>query len=146
LLFDGTLGDGKTKPVSFQVRGRKQHTMASFPSAKKSQDTLIKEVERLYLLRALKQQQASKRVSPLFIVPNKNKTVCSFSNFQEVPKGQLGNPCQFPKISMVLHELKEFSYETALDLNLDYYTIRLDEDTSKICTIILYWGLISHKI
>ncbi len=47
---------------------------------------------------------------------------------------------------MVLHELKEFSYETALDLNLDYYTIRLDEDTSKICTIILYWGLISHKI
>jgi hypothetical protein len=41
---------------------------------------------------------------------------------------------------MVLHEQKEFSYATVLDLKIGYYTIRLNQDASKICTIILSWG------
>jgi hypothetical protein len=35
--------------------------------------------------------------------------------------------------------------KTALDLNMSYYTIRLDPDASKICTIIFYWGKYSYK-
>jgi hypothetical protein len=34
---------------------------------------------------------------------------------------------------------------TALDLNMGYYTIRLDPDASKICTIIFPWGKYSYK-
>jgi hypothetical protein len=34
---------------------------------------------------------------------------------------------------------------TALDLNMGYYTIRLDSDASKICTIISSWGKNSYK-
>jgi hypothetical protein len=45
----------------------------SFPSAKNTQDTLIKEVERLCKLGVLKQQQASKEASPINIVLNKIK-------------------------------------------------------------------------
>ncbi len=41
---------------------------------------------------------------------------------------------------MVLHELEGFSYATALDLKLGCHTLRLDQDASKICTIILPWG------
>jgi hypothetical protein len=37
---------------------------------------------------------------------------------------------------MVLQELEGFTFATALDLNMGYYTIRLDPDASKICTII----------
>jgi hypothetical protein len=37
---------------------------------------------------------------------------------------------------MVLQELKGLSFTTALDLNIGYYTIRLDPDASKICTIV----------
>ena len=44
------------------------------------------------------------------------------------------------KISTVLLELEGFKYATALDLNVGYYTIRLDLDASKIFTIILLWG------
>jgi hypothetical protein len=36
--------------------------------------------------------------------------------------------------------MKEFAYATALDLNLGDYTIRLDQDASNTCTIILPWG------
>ena len=34
---------------------------------------------------------------------------------------------------------------TALDLNMGYYTIRLDPDASRICTIIFPWGKYSYK-
>jgi hypothetical protein len=40
----------------------------------------------------------------------------------------------------VLQELEGFTFATALDLNMGYYTIRLDPDASKICTIIFPWG------
>ncbi len=46
---------------------------------------------------------------------------------------------------MVLQELEGFAFATALDLNMGYYTIRLDPDASKICTIIFPWGKYSYK-
>jgi hypothetical protein len=46
---------------------------------------------------------------------------------------------------MVLQEIEGFSFATALDLNISYYTIRLDPDASKICTIIFPWGRYSYK-
>jgi hypothetical protein len=46
---------------------------------------------------------------------------------------------------MVLQEMEGFSYATALDLNMGYYTIRLDPDASKICTIIFPWRKYSYK-
>ncbi len=42
-------------------------------------------------------------------------------------------------------EIEGFSFTTALDLNMGYYTIRLDPDASKICTIIFPWGKYSYK-
>ncbi len=41
---------------------------------------------------------------------------------------------------MVLQELEGFCFATAVDLNMGYYTVRLDPDASKICTIIFPWG------
>ena len=46
---------------------------------------------------------------------------------------------------MVLQELEGFSYATALDLNMGSYTITLDPDSSKICTIIFPWEKYSYK-
>ncbi len=40
--------------------------------------------------------------------------------------------------------MEGFTFATALDLNMGYYTIRLDPDASKICTIILPWGKYSY--
>jgi hypothetical protein len=44
-----------------------------------------------------------------------------------------------------LPEIEGFSFATALDLNMGYYTIRLDPDASKICTIIFPWRKYSYK-
>ena len=40
----------------------------------------------------------------------------------------------------MLLKLQGFRYASALDLNMGYYTIRLDPDAQKLCTIILPWG------
>ncbi len=46
---------------------------------------------------------------------------------------------------MVLQELEGSTFATAQDLNMGYYTIRLDPDASRICTIIFPWGEYSYK-
>ncbi len=117
----------------------------SFPSTKKHKDVLIKEVERLCKLWVLERQHYSEWASPSFIVPKKNNTVRFLSDFQEVNKRLIRKPFPIPKISRVLQELEGFTFATALDLNMGYYTIRLDPDASKICTIIFPWGKYSYK-
>ena len=44
-----------------------------------------------------------------------------------------------------MQELEGFTYATALDLNMGYYTIRLDAEASKMCTIIFPWGKYSYN-
>ena len=117
----------------------------SFPSAKIYKDTIMKEVERLCKLGVLERQPASEWALPSLIIPKKDQTVRFSSDFWEVNKRLVRKPFPIPKISMVLQEIEGFSYATTLDLNMGYYTIRLDPDAFKICTIIFPWGKYSYK-
>jgi hypothetical protein len=145
-LFDGTLGDWKTKLVSFQLKeGVPPYHCQAFPLPKIHKDTLIKEVERLVKLGVLERQPASKWASPSFIISKKNRTVHFLSSFGEVDKRLIRKPFPIPKISMVLQEIEGITFTMALDLNMGYYTIRLDSDEPKICTIIFPWGKYSYK-
>jgi hypothetical protein len=44
-----------------------------------------------------------------------------------------------------LQELVDFTYATTLDLNMGYYTIRLDPTATKMYTIIFSWGKYSYQ-
>ncbi len=96
-------------------------------------------------LGVLERQPASEWALPSLIIPKEGRTVCFLSDFQEVNKRLVRTPFPIPKISTVLQELEGFTFATALDLNMGYYTIRLDPDASKICTIIFPWGKYSYK-
>ncbi len=75
LLFNGALGDWKTKPVSFQLKeGVSPYHGQAFPVPKIHKDTIKKEVERLCKLGVLERQPASEWVLPSFIIPKKDKT------------------------------------------------------------------------
>jgi hypothetical protein len=54
---------------------------------------------------------------------------------------------QYPilKISTTLQELEGFTYATALDLNMGYYTIWFDAKASEMCTIIFLWEKYSYN-
>jgi len=93
----------------------------------------------------LEGQPASEWGSPTFIIAKKQGTVRFLTDFREVNKRLVRKPFPIPKITTVLQELEGFQYATQLDLNMGYYTIRLDPDASKICTIVLPWGKYSYK-
>jgi hypothetical protein len=145
-LFDGTLGDWNTEPVSFELKsGAKLYHSRAFPIPKIHSETIKKEVKRLCELGVLEWQPTSEWASPSFIQPKKNGTVQFLTDFRRVNELLVRKPFPLPKISTVLQELEGFTFATALDLNMGYYTIRLDPDASRICTIIFPWGKYSYK-
>jgi hypothetical protein len=82
MLFDGTLGDWKTKPVSFQIKeGVSPYCGQAFQVPKIHHDTIIKEVEQLCKLGVLERQPAYEGALLSLILPKKDKTVCFLSNF-----------------------------------------------------------------
>jgi len=145
-LFDGTLGAWKTTPVSFELKeGARPFHGRAFPIPKVYKETIMKEIKRLCELGVLEWQPTSEWAAPSFIQPKKNKTVRFLTDFRELNKRLVRKPFPLPKISTVLQELEGFTFATALDLNMGYYTIRLDPDASRICTIIFPWGKYSYK-
>jgi hypothetical protein len=72
---------------------------------------------------------------PFIYNTKENRTVFFCCNFWEVNKRLIRKTYPIPKISTVMQELEGVNFTTALYLNMGYYTIRLDLDASKICTI-----------
>ena len=62
------------------------------------------------------------------------------SDFRKLNSNLIRKPYPIPKMSTIMQELEGFRYATALDLNMGYYTIRLDPASQDMCTIITPWG------
>jgi hypothetical protein len=104
----------------------------------------MKEIDRLVSIGVMKWQPYSQWASPSFIIPKKDLSVRTISDFRELHKRIVRKLYPIPKISTTLQELEGFTYATALDLNMGYYTIRLDPMASEMCTIIFPWGKYSY--
>jgi hypothetical protein len=123
-FFDGTLGDWKLLPVSFELKaGAKPYHGRPYPIPKIHTATLMKEMDRLILIGVLKWQTLSKWALPSFIIPKKDYTVRTISDFTELNKQIVRKPYPIPQISTTLQELDCFTYATTPDLNMGYYTM-----------------------
>ena len=132
-MFDGTLGEWDTDPVSLELKDNvKPYSCKPYPVPRLNKDRLKKEVQRLCDIGVLRWQPKLEWASPSFIVPKHDQTVRFLSDFREVNKQTVRNSLPLT----VLQEMEGFTFATALDLNMGYYTIRLDPDAQKICTII----------
>jgi len=141
ILFDGTLGEWDTTPVSLEIKpGERPFHGKAYPIPHVYEQTLKKEVQRLIDIGVLEKCSDSEWASPTFIIPKKNGTVRFITDLRQVNKKIVRKPFPIPKISDVMQKLEGFQYATALDLNMGYYHIRLDPDAQKICTLILPWG------
>jgi hypothetical protein len=105
----------------------------------------MKEIKQLCNIAVLEWQPSSRWALPTFIIPKNYSTVRTISHFRELNKRIVRKPYPIPKISTILQELEGFTYATALDLNMGYYTIRLDPTASKMCTIIFPRRKYSNK-
>ena len=50
-----------------------------------------------------------------------------------------------PKINEMLLKWEGFQYDISIDLNMGYYHIRIIENASNFCTIILPWRKYGYK-
>jgi hypothetical protein len=140
------LGDWNLLPVSFELKeGAKPYHGRPYPIPKIHKATLTKEIDHLVSIGVLKWQPSSKWALPSFIIPKKDYTVSTISDFRELNKQIVRKPYPIPKISTTLQELEGFPYATTLDSNMGYYTIRLDPTSAKMCTIIFPWGKYSYQ-
>jgi hypothetical protein len=137
LLFNGALGDWNRPPVSIEMKeGAKPYHGKPYSTSQIHKATLMKEINRLESIGVLKRQSSSQWTSPTFIIPKKDMTVWTITNFREFNKWIVRRPYPIPKISTILQELEGFTYAMTLDLNMGYYTIRLDPREVKMFTIL----------
>ncbi len=104
----------------------------------------MKEIDHLVAIGVLKWQPLFKWASPSFMIPKKDQTVRTISDFRELNKCIVRKPYPIPEISTTLQELEGFTYATTLE-NMGYNTIRLDPTATKMCTIIFPWGKYSYQ-
>jgi hypothetical protein len=45
----------------------------------------------------------------------------------------------------MIRSMEGFTFASALDLNMDYYHIKLDDDAQKLCTIVFPWHMEKYK-
>ncbi len=139
-LFDGTLGDWKLPPVSIELKeGAKPYHGRPYPIPKIHKATLMKEIDYLIAIGVLKWQPLSKWAFFTFIIPKKDHTVHTISDFRELNKFIIRKTYPISKISTTFQELEGFTYATTLDLNMGYYTIRLDP-TAAGCALSYFHG------
>ena len=145
-LFDGTLGEWRGTGVSFELKAdAKPFHAKPYPIPHVHEQPMKTECDRLVKLGVLEECQESEWAAPTFIIPKKNNTVRFISDFRKLNAALKRKPYPIPKIQDMLQKLEGFKYATALDLNMGYYTIRLNPDAQNLCTIVLPWGKYKYK-
>ncbi len=85
LLFGGTLGGWKLPPVSFELKeGMKPYHGRPYLIPHKHKDILMKEIKPLCNIGVLEWQPSSQSGLPTFIIPKKDSTVHTISDFREL--------------------------------------------------------------
>lgn len=140
-LFDGTLGRWQTEPVKIETKpGAKPVNSRWYPVPRINKETFKKELERLESIGVLERVQESQWGTPVFIIPKKEGTVRFVTDFRKVNGQIVRKPFPIPRISDTLQQLEGFTFATALDLNMGYYTIPLAECSKDITTIVTEFG------
>ena len=102
-----------------------------------------KEIDHL-LSQILVKNPSSKQSFPLFLIPKTDGQGRFLSDFCKLNELIKRKPFPMPKILDLKQTLEGFEYATTLDLNMGYYTIKLDHTAQQYCTIVTPWGKYSY--
>ena len=146
-LFQGLRGNWKGKPIHLEfVPGSKPHTSRPFPILQAYRRLVKEEVARLVEIGLLTKVEASEWSSPSFAIPKKNNTIGFVTDCRVLNTKLSRKPYPLPLIQEALHNLGQFRYATCVDLNMGYYSMKLDEESQKKCVTCLPWGLYAYNM
>ena len=140
-LFDGTLCTCNTTPVDLELKDdAKPVCLQPYPVPKVPKTMFKKEVKRIVSFLVLEEANNSEWGAPSFAQPKaKTNHIVLLSDLRNLNRQLKSKPYPMPKIRNMLFNLEEFQYAKSLYLNMSYYHIRLSEQVSNLCKIILPW-------
>ena len=95
---------------------------------------------RLIKIGVLERVQESEWGTPVLIIPKKEGTVCFLSDYRKVNGQIVRKPFPIPRIADTLQQLEGFTFATALEINMGYYTIPQAECSKDVTTIVTEFG------
>jgi hypothetical protein len=106
-----------------------------------------KEIVRLVDIGVLEEDYSSEWASPSFVTTKKNGTIRVVTDFRKLNSllKQRCQPFPIPKIGNMIRSMEWSSFASALDLNMGYYNIKLDDNAQKLCTIEFPWLMGKYK-
>ena len=145
-LFYGSLSGFKIKPVSLELKPDSKTVQSRpFTVAQIYREKFKTELDRLVSIGVLTPNAYSEWSSPSFLIPKRDGQIRFLSDFRKVNTMIKRKPYPMPLILDLMQTLEGFTYATTLDLNMGYYTIKLDDPSKQICTIVTPWGKYSYK-
>ena len=145
-LFEGKLGTWDDELVHFDMKPNAKPFRANpYPVPRIHRDTIRRELKRLCELGVIEEIEGSQWAAPSFFIPKPDGTGRFLTDFRGLNSQIERKPYPLPKISDILQQMEGFSYATALDLNMGYYHLLLDAETSNICAIVFPWGFYRYK-
>jgi len=83
---------------------------------------------------------------PTFIISKSQGTVRIVSDFRRLKAKIVRKPYPLPRIADTLvQQMEGFQYAMTLDMNLGYYHLSLDRESSEMCTIVTEFGKFRYK-
>lgn len=153
MLFDGKLGAWNMKPIKLKLSS-KEHTpyhARPYTIPRIYEETVKNEINQLLERGVLKRVNRSQWAAPTFIVAKKlnpgetTPRARVVTDFRKLNECLVRHPYPVPNIRDLLQTLEGFQYGTSLDLTQGYYQMPLDEESKKMCTMVLPFGKFEYQ-
>jgi hypothetical protein len=115
----------------------------TIPRSMEQQLQHSKQIVRLVDIGVLEEDYSSEwsYSSPSFAIPEKKGSIRVVTDFRKINLLLKRHPFPIPKIGDMIRSMEEFTFASALDLNMGYYHIQLDDDAQKLFTIVFSWNM-----
>ena len=140
-LFNGELGTVPGEPVKLKLKSDVMPYAARPYTVPKAIEYIAKqELQDLVDIGVFIEGIHSEWASPSFFRKKKDSGVHFVSDLRKLNACLQRHPHPLPLIDEVIWRMNGFTYATCLDLNRGYYHFLLDENSRKLCGIVLPWG------
>jgi hypothetical protein len=140
-LFDGTLGVYLHRKFHIDIMpGARPKHVRPYAIARIHLEALEKELDHLVSIGVLSPTGASEWGSPTFITPKKDRLMHWVSDLRELNKVVLRKQYPLPIIQDILKKQAGYSFFTKIDISMQYYTFKLDEESKDVTTIVTPFG------